>query len=76
MTAATFKKQLDSYLPLVTNKQQELLLEMIKNILQVEPKGNRISISQYNKELNASLKQAKSGKTLEHKDVLKEISTS
>ena len=73
MTALAFKKQLDTYIPLLTGKQQELLLEMIKNILQVEPKQKRISISQYNKELNASIKQANSGKTLKHKDVLKEI---
>ena len=73
MTALAFKKQLDSYLPLLTTKQQELLLDMIKNILQVEPKGKRISSSQYNKELDASIKQAKSGKTIKHKDVLKEI---
>jgi hypothetical protein len=73
MTAIAFRKQLDSYLPLLTSKQQELLLDMIKNILQVEPKGKRISVSQYNKELDASIKQAKSGKTIKHKDVLKEI---
>ena len=73
MTALAIKKQLDSYLPLLSKTQQELLLNMIKNILQVEPKEKRISISQYNKELELSIKQAKSGKTIKHKDLLKEI---
>ena len=73
MTTIAFKKQLNSYLPLLTGKQQELLLEMVKNILQVEPKEKRISLVQYNKELEASIKQAKSGNTIKHKDVLKEI---
>ncbi|HXB39513.1 MAG TPA: hypothetical protein VNZ49_03165 [Bacteroidia bacterium] len=73
MTAVAIKKQLDSYLPLLSKTQQELLLNMVKNILQVEPKEKRISISHYNKELELSIKQAKLGKTIKHKDLLKEI---
>ncbi len=73
MTAVAIKKQLDTYLPLLTNEQQELLLNMVKNILQVEPKEKRISIAKYNEELNISIKQAKCGKTIKHKDLLKEI---
>jgi len=73
MTTVAIKKQFDAYLPLLTNEQQELLLKMIKNILQVEPKEKRISIEKYNQELNASIKQARSGKTIKHKDLLKEI---
>ncbi len=73
MTAVAIKKQFDTYLPLHTNEQQELLLNMVKNILQVEPKEKRISLATYNRELDASIKQAKSGKTIKHKDLLKEI---
>lgn len=73
MTSMAIKKQLDSYLPLLSVQQQELLLEMVKTILQVEPQGKRITVRQYNKELDESIKQIKEGKTLKHKDVLKEI---
>lgn len=73
MTAASIKKQLNEYLPLLSIKQQELLLDMVKNILQVEPKGKRISVKQYNKEIEASIDQVKAGKTVKHKDFLKEI---
>ena len=73
MTVTAIKKQLDTYLPLLTIKQQELLLEMVKNILQVEPKEKSISVKQYNEELNASIKQARQGKTISHEQLLKEM---
>lgn len=73
MTKTAIKKQLNEYLPLLTLQQQELLLDMVKSILQVEPAGKRISSKQYNAELNLSISQAKAGKTVKQKDVLKEI---
>jgi hypothetical protein len=73
MTTTAIKKQLNDYLPLLSAKQQGLLLEMVKNILQVEPAGKRISIKQYNKELNEAIQQAKTGKTIKHKILLKDI---
>lgn len=66
-------QQINNYLPLLTEKQLSLFLEILKNILQVEPKEKRISIQQYNKELEKSIKQAKSGKTISHADLLKEM---
>lgn len=73
MNANTIKKELNTYLPLLSVKQQQLLLEMVKNILQVEPQEKRISVKQYNDELNASIKQGKEGKTISHKQMLKEM---
>jgi hypothetical protein len=73
MSPSTIKKELNAYLPLLTAKQQELLLEMVKNILQVEPIEKRISVKQYNAEINASIKQAKEGKTISHAQLLKEM---
>lgn len=73
MSPITIKRELDSYLPLLTVKQQSLLLEMVKNILQVEATEKRISVKQYNKEINASIKQAKEGKTVSHAQLLKEM---
>ncbi len=73
MTTSAIKKQLDSYLPLLTNKQQELLLEMIKNILHIDPSDQRISIKQYNKEIADALKQVNNGKYTNQKDLEKEV---
>lgn len=72
MTTLAIKKQLEAYLPLLTRQQQELLLQMVKNILQVEPHKKRIGIKQYNSELEASLKQMRDGKTISHSALLKE----
>ncbi len=73
MNQITIKRELNSYLPLLTAKQQGLLLEMVKNILQVEPTEKRISVKQYNEEIDASIKQAKEGKTVSHAQLLKEM---
>jgi len=72
MTSTQVKKQLDTYLPLLTSRQQEILLEMVKNILQIDKKEKHITIDQYNHELNASLKQIEAGETVSHKDVVKQ----
>ena len=73
MSSSTIKRELNAYLPLLSTKQQELLLEMVKNILQVEPIEKRISVKQYNEELAASIKQAKERKTVSHAQLLKEM---
>jgi hypothetical protein len=73
MSPISIKRELDSYIPLLTLKQQVLLLDMVKNILQVEPVEKRISVKQYNKELNASIKQVKEGKTISQTQLLKEM---
>lgn len=72
MTSTQVKKQLDTYLPLLTVRQQEILLEMVKNILHIDQKEKRITVDQYNDELHASLKQIEAGETVSHKDVLKQ----
>lgn len=73
MTSLAIKKQLNNYIPLLTNKQQALLLEMVKNILQVDDsKHQRISIKQYNKELAEAEKQIKAGKFISQSDLEKE----
>lgn len=75
MTAIKIKKELETYLPLLTVKQQELLLDMVKNILHVESTEKRITVKQYNKEIEAAMKQIKEGKTVTHAEVLKKSKT-
>ena len=72
MTSVAIKKQLNNYIPLLTNKQQALLLEMVKNILQVDNAEKRISVKQYNKEIAEAEKQILAGKYTNQSDFEKE----
>jgi len=75
MASASIKKQVDNYLPLLTMKQQTLVLEMIKNFLNVDSeKTGRISQKQYNKELKEAEARIEKGKGVAHKDALKKLS--
>jgi hypothetical protein len=73
MKGATIKKELNSYLPLLTEKQQELLLDMAKSILHVDTASQRISIKQYNKEIAESEKQIANGRFTTQEDLEKEV---
>ena len=73
MTTTQLKKQLVAYLPLLTVEQQELLLSMAKNILFAEPSSKRISIKQYNKEIQAAEARIAKGQYKTHEQVVKEL---
>ncbi len=74
MTTTTIKKQVDNYLPLLSSKQQTLVLEMIKSFLNVDSDTKRISRKQYNKEINEAVARIESGISVSHKDAVKELS--
>ena len=74
MTATAIKKQVDNYLPLLSAKQQTLILEMIKNFLNVDKDIKRISRKQYNKEVNDAASRIERGNFVAHKDALRELS--
>lgn len=74
MTAQAIKKQLDVFVPLLTIKQQELLLDMVKNILHVEPSKNHTTIKQYNKEIEEAEQRIAKGKFKTHAQAIKELS--
>ena len=74
MTATAIKRQVENYLPLLSNKQQELVLEMIKSLLNVDKDVKRISRKQYNKELNDAVSRMDKGNSVSHKEALKELS--
>ncbi len=74
MTSTAIKKQVDSYLPLLTSKQQSLVLEMIKTFLNVDSDTKRITKKQYNKEINDAVIRIEKGESVSHTDALKEIS--
>jgi len=74
MTSTAIKKQVDSYLPLLTSKQQNLVLEMIKTFLNVDSDTKRITKKQYNKEINDAVTRIEKGESVSHNDALKELS--
>jgi hypothetical protein len=74
MTTTAIKKQVDDYLPMLSTKQQALVLEMIKSFLNVDTDSKRISSKQYNKELDEAVARIEQGKSISHNDVLKETS--
>ena len=74
MTATAIKKQVDNFLPLLTAKQQTLVLEMIKSLLNVDKHDKRITRKQYNKEINDAVARIEKGNAVSHKDALKELS--
>jgi hypothetical protein len=74
MTATTIKKQVDNYLPLLSAKQQTLVLELIKSFLNVDKDVKRITRKQYNKELNNAVSRMEKGNSVSHSDALKELS--
>ena len=74
MTATAIKKQVDSYLPLLSAKQQTLILDMIKTFLNVDKDTKRISRKQYNKEINEAVTRIEKGNSVSHKDAIKELS--
>lgn len=71
MTAKAIKKQLDTYVPMLSGSQLELLLNMVKNILNVDSTEKRISIKQYNKELKEAEKRVAKGNYHTHAEVEK-----
>jgi vacuolar-type H+-ATPase subunit D/Vma8 len=74
MTTTPIKKQVDNYLPLLSTKQQTLVLEMIKSFLNVDSDTKRISRKQYNKELDEAVARVEDGNSVSHKDAVKELS--
>ena len=73
MKTNNLRRELDKYIPLLTAREQTILLEMAKGLLQVEPKAKRISVDKYNEELEASIKEAREGKVISHEDLLKDM---
>ncbi len=74
MTTTAIKKQVDNYLPLLSEKQQTLVLDMIKSLLNVDKETKRITRKQYNKELNEAVGRIEKGNFVSHRDALKELS--
>jgi hypothetical protein len=74
MTTTAIKKQVDDYLPLLTIKQQSLVLDMIKNFLNIDSDTKRISKKQYNKEVDEAVQRIEKGEFVSQTDAEKSLS--
>ena len=74
MSTNTIKEQFEEYLPLLSNKQQTLLLEMVKSFLNVDKDLKRITRKTYNREINEAVTRIEEGNFVTHEDALKELS--
>ena len=74
MTTSAIKRQFDGYLPLLSKKQQTLLLEMVKSFLNIDKDEKRITRKQYNIELAEAVDRIEKGNFVKHEDALKELS--
>ena len=74
MTRTAIKKQVDEFLPMLSIKQQTLVLDMIKGLLNVDNNKERISSNEYNKEIDEAVSRIENCNFVSHKDALKEIS--
>ncbi len=74
MNAAAIKKQFEGYLPLLSIKQQTLLLEIAKNFLNLDKETKRTTKKQYNKELGDAIARIESGEFVTHEMAFKELS--
>jgi len=74
MSEAAIKKQVESYLPLLSIKQQTLVLDVIKSLLHVDSDDLKISKEQYNQELTDAVERMEHGNTVSHKNAKNELS--
>ena len=74
MTSTALKKQFDGYLPLLSDKQQALVLDMVKSLLNIDNEVKRITRKQYNKEIDEAVDRVEEGNFVTHEDALKELS--
>lgn len=74
MTSASFKKQFDGYLPLLTDKQQALVLDMVKSLLNIDNDVKRITRKQYNKEIDEAVDRVEEGDIVTQEETKKELS--
>ena len=74
MTTTAIKKQVDNYLPLLSSKQQTLVLEMIKSLLNVDSEFKSLTRKQYNKEIKDAVNRIEKGISVSHKEAIQELS--
>jgi len=74
MSSKAIKTQVEQYLPLLSAKQQTLVLEMIKSFLNVDSDTKKITRKQYNQELNDAVERIEKGNAVSQAAAENELS--
>ncbi len=78
MATMSLDKQIENYLPFLGKEEKRSLLSVIKSFMKLkeadipQPHGQRLTIEQYNKELEDAEARIDAGFFTSHEDVLKE----
>jgi len=70
----TLKKQVDEYLPMLSARQQVLVLEIIKGFLNVDAGSRRISSKEYHSAIEDAVAGIEKGDSMTHRNAMKELS--
>ena len=67
MTTAAIRQKLSTYIQIADDKKLKAVYTLLEDDMQ---DGERISISQYNKEIDASMDEVKRGEVYSHEEVV------
>jgi RNA polymerase-interacting CarD/CdnL/TRCF family regulator len=68
MTTIAIRKKLVDYMQVAEDKKVKAVYALLEDDMK---QGNRISINQYNKEIEAAMEEIKSGDVYSHEEVVK-----
>lgn len=68
MTTVVIRKKLVDYMQVADDKKVKAVYALLEDDMK---QGNRISINQYNKEIDASMEEIKRGDVYSHEEVVK-----
>jgi hypothetical protein len=72
MAEHALKQEFDSYFNMLSDVQKQSLLSLMKSFLSEQEKTQRISIEQYNSELEAAERRIGKGQFVSHETLRKE----
>ncbi len=72
MTTKTIDAQLLKYWPMLEKEEKQSILGVIKTFLKQKEAPRRLTIEEYNRELDEAEARIRAGKFTSHEDVLKE----
>lgn len=73
--AQAIDKEIIDYLPLLNKSEKKTILDFIKSSMKIKELPERVSIEQYNKEIEDAMARINQGKYTSHEDLMKESET-
>jgi len=70
--AQVIDKQIVDYLPLLGKEEKKTILDYIKSYVRIKEQPKRISIEQYNKEIEEAMARIDKGEYTTHQELIKE----